>query len=118
MPAGASSWKDGAEVALAVSAKEKVESRNALLESASTSCTTDIDGVKKGVAVIVSQVEERERVASAAMQAADVLVAERKKQIAAIKNLPPVPPEPEAQCAAIVGEQEEYVPARTQSISK
>ncbi|WP_176759957.1 MULTISPECIES: hypothetical protein [Nitrosospira] len=43
-------WKDGAEVALAVAAKEKVESRNAILEAANTSCATDIKGVKKGIA--------------------------------------------------------------------
>lgn len=109
---GVKGWKDGAEVALAVSAKEKVESRNAILEAANTSCATDIEGVRKGVAVVIGQVEERERAASAAMKAADVVVAERKKEIAAIKNLPQVPPEPEAQCAAIVREQIDYVQKR------
>lgn len=61
-------WKDGAEVAIAKSEKERVESRNAILVAANTSCTTDIEGVRKGVAVIVSQVEEREKAASAAMK--------------------------------------------------
>lgn len=105
-------WKDGAEVALAVAAKEKVESRNAILVAENTRCATDIEGVRRGVAVVIAQVEEREQAASAAMAQADVLVAERKKQIAAIKNLPPVPPEPEAQCAAIVQEQIDYVQRR------
>ncbi|WP_176759958.1 MULTISPECIES: hypothetical protein [Nitrosospira] len=52
------------------------------------------------------------------MAQAEVLVAQRKKEIAAIKNLPSVPPEPEAQCAAIVWEQREYVLARIQSVRK
>lgn len=111
-------WKDGAKVVLAVAAKEKVESRNAILEAANTNCPTDIEGVKKGVAVIVSQVEERERLASAAMKAADIQVAQHATKAKAIKELPPVPPEPEAQCAAIVQEQIDYVQARTQSSRK
>lgn len=72
---GVKGWKDGAEVSLAVSAKEKVESRNAILEAANANCATDIEGVRKGVAVVVAQVEERERVASAVTKAADVQVA-------------------------------------------
>lgn len=46
-------WRDGAEVVLAVAAKEKVESRNAILEAANTSCATDIEGVRNGVAVVI-----------------------------------------------------------------
>lgn len=106
------SWKDGAQIALVNSQKDELESRNAILETANGNCATDIEGVKKGVAVVVAQIEERERAASAAMAKADVLVAQRKKEIAAIKNLPPVPPEPEAQCVAIVQEQIGYVQKR------
>ncbi|PTR05357.1 hypothetical protein C8R32_12321 [Nitrosospira sp. Nsp5] len=72
---GVKGWKDGAEVALAVCAKEKVESRNAILVAANANCATDIEGVRKGVSVVVFQVEEWERAASAAMKAADVQVA-------------------------------------------
>ena len=54
MAAGASKvGRDDAEVAIAKPEKEKVESRNAILEAANTSCATDIEDVKKGVAVIV-----------------------------------------------------------------
>lgn len=94
------------------SGKRDLESPNAILVAENGRCAVDIEGVRKGVAVAVPQVEERERAALAAMTAADVLVAERKKEIAAIKNLPPVPPEPEAQCAAIVQEQINYVQSR------
>ena len=72
---GVKGWKDGVEVALAVCAKEKVESRNAILVAANANCVTDIEGVRKGVSVVVFQVEEWERAASAAMKAADVQVA-------------------------------------------
>jgi hypothetical protein len=43
---GVENWKDGAEIALAVSAKERVESSNEILESANANCTTDIEGVR------------------------------------------------------------------------
>ena len=81
-------WKDGADVALAVVAKEKVESRNAILEAANTNCATDIKGVKSAVGVITKSVEEREKAASASMRDAETLVAKRKATIAAIKALP------------------------------
>lgn len=102
---GVKDWKDGAQIALVNSQKAALESRNGQLVASNDRCATDIEGVRKGVAVVVAQVEERERAASTAMKEADVLVAARKKEIAVIKNLPPVPPEPEAQCAAIVQEQ-------------
>jgi hypothetical protein len=58
-----------------VCAKEKVESRNAILVAVNANCATDIEGVRKGVSVVVSQVEERERASSAAMKAVDAQVA-------------------------------------------
>jgi hypothetical protein len=107
---GVKGWKDGATVAQANSDKEKVESKNAILVTANGNCATDIEGVKKGVAVVVAQVEEREKAASAAMKAADVKIAQRK--VKPTKELPTIPPTPDAQCAAIEQEQKDYVQGR------
>ena len=41
---GVKGWKDGTEIALAGSAKERVESRNSSLQSANANCATDIEG--------------------------------------------------------------------------
>ncbi|SHL42324.1 hypothetical protein SAMN05216428_102357 [Nitrosospira sp. Nsp11] len=103
-------WKSGAEVALAVSDKEKVESRNSILEAANGNCATDIEGVRQGVKVITDAVSEREKAASAAMRDAQALVAKHKAAAVAIKALPVVPQA--EQCEAIEREQIEYVAAR------
>jgi hypothetical protein len=108
---GVKGWKDGATVAQANSDKERVESKNAILETANGNCATDIEGVKKGVAVVVAQVEEREKAASDAMTAADVKIKQRNIKVK-IKELPTIPPAPDAQCAAIVQEQIKYVQGR------
>lgn len=107
---GVKGWKDGAGIALANSEKAAVESKNAILVTANGNCATDIDGVKKGVAVVVAQVEAREKAASDAMTAADAKIAQRKVKV--ITQLPPVPLTPDAQCAAIFKEQIEYVQER------
>jgi hypothetical protein len=98
-------WKDGAEIA-------RLESSNEALKSANDRCATDIEGVKSAVGLITKGVEEREKAASAAMRDAETLVAKHKAAVAAIKVLPPVPAEPDAQCKAIIQEQREYVAAR------
>jgi len=100
-------WKDGAEIA-------GLESSNEAMKSANDRCATDIEGVKSAVGVITQGVEEREKAASAAMRDAETLVAKHKAAVAAIKVLPPVPAEPEAQCKAIIEEQKEYVAQRHQ----
>ncbi|OJY09224.1 MAG: hypothetical protein BGO99_03285 [Nitrosospira sp. 56-18] len=100
-------WKDGAEIA-------RLESSNEAMKSANDRCATDIEGVKSAVGVITQGVEEREKAASAAMRDAETLVAKHKAAVAAIKVLPPVPAEPEAQCKAIIEEQKEYVAQRHQ----
>jgi len=100
-------WKDGAEIARLVSSNEAMKSAN-------DRCATDIEGVKSAVGVITQGVEEREKAASAAMRDAETLVAKHKAAVAAIKVLPPVPAEPEAQCKAIIEEQKEYVAQRHQ----
>jgi hypothetical protein len=107
---GVKGWKDGAEVAHAVSEKEKVESHNAILQTANANCATDIDGVRQGVKVITDAVAEREKAASEAMKNAQVLAGKHVVQIAAIKALPIVPEV--GQCAAIIKEQKEYVQNR------
>jgi hypothetical protein len=109
---GVKGWKDGADVARAVSEKEKVESRNAILQTANANCATDIEGVRQGVAVVVKAVEDREKAASDAMKNAETVVAKHKAAVVSIKALQPVPATQDAQCAAIVQEQKEYVAAR------
>jgi hypothetical protein len=109
---GVKGWKDGAEVAHAVSEKEKVESHNAILQTANNNCATDIDGVRQGVKVITDAVGEREKAASEAMKNAQALAWKHIAQVAAIKALPVVP-EAE-QCAAIIQEQKDYVTQRHQ----
>jgi hypothetical protein len=69
---GVKSWKDSAEIAMVSSQKSKLESRNATLSASNDNCAIDIDGVRNGVTVVSSKVEE-------------------------------------AQCAAIVQEQKDYV---------
>lgn len=107
---GVKGWKDGAEIALAVSAKERVESRNAILQSANANCATDIEGVKSAVGMITKGVEDREKAASEAMKNAQALAGKHVAQVAAIKALPVVPEA--AQCKAIIEEQREYVQTR------
>lgn len=109
---GVKGWKDGAEVAHAVSEKEKVESHNAILQTANANCATDIAGVRQGVKVITDAVAEREKAASDAMKNAEVTISRHKTVAAATKSLSPVSPEPDAQCAAIIREQKEYVQNR------
>jgi hypothetical protein len=109
---GVKGWKDGAEVALAESAKDKAESRSAMLETANGECQTDIAGVRQGVAVVVKAVEDREKAASEAMKNAETMTAKHKATIVSIKALPPVPTAQDAQCAAIIEEQKEYVQNR------
>jgi hypothetical protein len=106
-------WKDGAEVAHAVSEKEKVESHNAILQTANENCASDIAGVRKGVKVITDAVAEREKAASEAMKNAETLTGKHVAQIAAIKALPIVPEA--GQCDAIIQEQKEYVQNRHSS---
>jgi len=48
----------------------------------------DIEGVRNGVAIVVQQVEEREKAASDTMKGAQLLVAQHSAKAAAIKNLP------------------------------
>jgi hypothetical protein len=98
-------WKDGAQIA-------RLESDNSTLKAANDNCASDIEGVKSAVWVITQGVEERERAASEAMKSAETLAAQHKAAVAAIKALPPVPAEPEAQCKAIIEEQREYVASR------
>jgi hypothetical protein len=100
-------WKDGAQIA-------HLESNNSTLKSANDRCVTDIEGVKSAVGVITQGVEDREKAASEAMKSAETLVAKHKAAVAAIKVLPHVPAEPEAQCKAIIQEQREYVAQRHQ----
>jgi hypothetical protein len=109
---GVKGWEDGTEIALAVSAKERVESRNSILESANRNCATDIEGVKSAVGVITKGVEEREKAASEAMKNAQALAGKHVAHIAAIKALPPVPAATDAQCDAIIQEQKDYVQNR------
>lgn len=109
---GVKGWKDGAHVAKVESAKEAVESTNAILQTANSNCATDIEGVKKGVAVVVAHVEEREKAASDAMKAADVTIAQHKVKMATIKKLPTIAQTPAAQCSAIIREQIDYVRER------
>lgn len=109
---GVKGWKDGATIEKAESDKKAVESRNAILVTANSNCATDIEGVKKGVAAVVAHVEEREKAASDAMKAADVVVAQHKVKMATIKKLPVIAQTPEAQCGAIIREQIEYVRER------
>jgi hypothetical protein len=109
---GVKGWKDGAEVALAESAKDKAESRSAMLETANGECQTDIAGVRQGVAVVVKAVEDREKAASEAMKNAETLTAKHKATVVSIKALQPVPATQDAQCAALVQEQKEYVQNR------
>jgi hypothetical protein len=109
---GVKGWKDGAEVAHAVSEKEKVESHNAILQTVNANCATDIEGVRQGVKVITDAVAEREKAASEAMRNAEITISRHKAAAAATKSLPPVSPEPDAQCAAIILEQKEYVQNR------
>jgi hypothetical protein len=107
---GVKGWKDGAEVARAVAEKEKVESRNAILQTANANCATDIEGVRQGVKVITDAVADREKAASEAMKNAQALAGKHVAQIVAIKALPVVPEA--GQCDAIIQEQKEYVAAR------
>ena len=107
-------WKDGAAIALVNSQKAALESRNSILETANGNCAIDIEGVRYGVAIVVQQVEEREKAASDTMKGSQLLVAQHSAKAAAIKNLPPVPPAPEAQCATIVQEQKDDVQSRHQ----
>jgi hypothetical protein len=109
---GVKGWKDGAEVALAESAKDKAESRSAILETANGECQTDIEGVRQGVKVITDAVAEREKAAADAMKNAETLTAKHKATVVSIKALQPVPAAQDAQCAAIVQEQKEYVQNR------
>jgi hypothetical protein len=109
---GVKGWKDGATVAEVKSQKAAVESRNVELQSANSNCATDIEGVKKGVAVVVAHVEEREKAASDAMKAADLTIAQHKVKAATIKKLPTIAQSPAAQCAAIIREQVDYVRER------
>jgi hypothetical protein len=109
---GVKGWKDGATVAEVKSQKAAVESRNAELQTANAGCATDIEGVKKGVAVVVAHVEEREKAASDAMKAADLTIAQHKVRAATIKKLPTIAQTPAAQCAAIIREQVDYVRER------
>ncbi len=95
------------------SEKAAIESHNSILQAANTNCAVDIEGVKKGVAVIVAQAEEREKAASDAMKAADLKIAERKSRIK-ISQLPQVAPTRDAQCEAMIQEQIDYVRERTQ----
>lgn len=108
---GVKGWKDGAAVANIEKKNESLESRNSILQTANSNCAVDIDGVKKGVAIIIAQVEERERAASDAMKAAELQIAQRKGRIK-ISHLPRVAPAQDAQCAAIVQEQMDYVRER------
>jgi hypothetical protein len=102
-------WKDGAEIA-------RLESREAVATQANAQCATDIEGVKSAVGVITKGVEDREKAASAAMRDAETVVAKHKAMVAAIKVLPPVPAEPEAQCKAIIEEQVQYVESRKRDV--
>lgn len=111
---GVKGWKDGAEVALVNSQKDALKVRNDVLVSENAQCVIDIEGVRNGVAVVTDALAEREKAASAAMKQAEVMVLQHSAKVNAIKNLPPVPPAPEAQCAAIVQEQEDYVQSRHQ----
>ena len=58
-------WKDGAEIALVNSQKAALEFRNSILETANGNCAIDIEGVRNSVAIVVQQVAEREKAASA-----------------------------------------------------
>lgn len=107
---GVKGWKDTAKISIIEKQKAAVDSRNSILESANSSCATDIEGVKKGMAIIVAGVEEREKAASDAMKAADLKIAQRKGRI--VQAAPAIAPAPEAQCAAIMQEQAEYVKGR------
>lgn len=107
---GVKGWKDGAEIALAVAAKEKVESRNAILDAANTSCATDIQGVREGVKLITDAVGEREKAASAAMRQAQIAAAKHTQAVREIHNAPAIPVA--QQCQAIEREQIEYVKNR------
>ncbi|SCX77179.1 hypothetical protein [Nitrosospira sp. Nsp13] len=107
---GLKGWKDGAEVTLVNSQKDAIKVRNDVLVSENAQCVIDIEGVRNGVAVVTDALAEREKAASAAMKQADVSVAKHKAAMAAIKALPPVPPE--QQCAVIEQEQVEYVQKR------
>lgn len=107
---GVKGWKDGAEIALAVQAKERVESRNAILQTANSNCATDIEGVKSAVGVITKGVEDREKAASEAMKNAQALAGKHVAQAVIIKALPIVPEA--GQCDAIIQEQKEYVQNR------
>jgi|GEM_PF-2505857 len=109
---GVKGWKDGATVERAQSEQRQVEDKNAILATANSGCATDIEGVKKGVAVVVAHVEEREKAASNAMKAADVVVAQHKVKAAMIKKLPTIAQAPAAQCGAIIREQIDYVRER------
>lgn len=110
---GVKGWKDGTEIALAVSAKERVESRNAILVTANANCATDIEGVRQGVKVITDAVGEREKAASEAMKNAQAMARKHVAQAAIIKTLPMVPEA--AQCDAIIQEQKAYVQNRHSS---
>lgn len=108
---GVKGWKDGARIAQITADRDGVKSDNAILAAANSNCAVDIESIKKGVAVVVSQVEDRERAASAAMKAADLAIAKRKAA-ERIKRLPVIAPAPEAQCAAMIKEQIDYVQER------
>lgn len=109
---GVKHWKDGAEIAQVNSEKSALESQNSILQTANSDCATDIQDVKKQVQIIVTLAEEREKAASDAMKTADLLIAQRKKQIRTTRVYQPVAPTPEAQCAAIIREQIDYVQGR------
>jgi hypothetical protein len=109
---GVKGWKDGATVEIAKSEQRQVEDKNAILVTANSGCATDIEGVKKGVAVVVAHVEEREKAASDAMKEADVVVAQHRVKVATIKKLPTIAQTPAAQCGAIIREQIDYVRER------
>lgn len=105
-------WRKESQVAQLNSEKTELQNRTNLLLTANRDCATDIESVKKGVAIIRTLAEEREKAASDAIKAADLKVAQHTQRIRTIRTLPPVSPAPEAQCAAIVQEQVDYVQAR------
>lgn len=110
---GVKGWKDEAQIAQVNTQKAALVSRMAIVDAANVRCAIDVEGVKKSMAIIVSQADEREKAASDAMKAADLKIAERRARIR-ISRLPQVAATRDAQCEAMIQEQIDYVRERTQ----
>jgi hypothetical protein len=107
-------WKDKAQIALALSAQDRLQTRNAVLMSENGQCKTDIESVRKSVAGIEKAAGDRMRGAEAEMAKATKTATWHVTRAAEIRS--GVPPQPtETQCQALEREQIEYVTSRRAS---